>query len=195
MTNSTKTTLKQLMTRLHEQGLEMATLRAALDVQFTRIAQMQAELDLLPQARRRRQTLRVLLAAPPPHKCWDGPERRHGQSTEELRAYLRALRVAWETRPEQVHRDYDEEQRARVGQAEGHAVADGDVIKRAAGYGGPMIEHLTIMGRPDEPVRLPTKHPSVTDTAKNSTRINDRAPARTSPDAGALSRARVAGNA
>jgi hypothetical protein len=168
MTKSAKTTLKQLVTRLHEQGLEMATLRAVLDVQFTRIAQMQAELDLLPYARRRRQTLRVLLAEPPPHKGWDGPERRRGQSTEELRAYLGELRVAWETRPERVYRENDEEHRARVGQAEGHAAADGDVNKRAAGYGGPMIEHLTIMSRPNEPARLSTKDPGVTVTPKDS---------------------------
>ena len=129
MTTSEKTTLKQLVTRLHEQSLEMATLRAALDVQFTRIAQMQAELDLLPHARKRRQTLRVLLAEPPRHKSWDGPERRRGQSTEELRAHLRELRVAWETGP------------------------------------------------------------------KESNPITDRVPARTTPDSGALSRARIAGGA
>ena len=40
---------------------QLADLRAALDVQFKRIAQMQAELDALPQARRRRKTLRGLL--------------------------------------------------------------------------------------------------------------------------------------
>jgi hypothetical protein len=74
MTKSAATTLKQLVFRLHEQALEMATLRAALDVQFTRIAQMQAELDLMPHARRRRQTFRVLLAQPPPyghHRSFD----------------------------------------------------------------------------------------------------------------------------
>jgi hypothetical protein len=41
--------------------LQMASLRAALDIQLTRIAQMQAELDALPQARKRRQLLRALL--------------------------------------------------------------------------------------------------------------------------------------
>jgi multidrug resistance efflux pump len=54
-------TLKQLQAHLHEHSLQMASLRAALDVQVTRIAQMQAELDVLPQARKRRQLLRALL--------------------------------------------------------------------------------------------------------------------------------------
>jgi hypothetical protein len=126
MTKSAATGLKQLVGRLREQTLEMATIRAAIDVQFTRIAQMQAELDLLPHARRRRQTLRVLLAEPPSRHSstsldsrWDGRERRRGQSAEELRAYLRELRVAWEanrraSRPERLPRDNDEES-ARVG--------------------------------------------------------------------------------
>ena len=139
MTKSAATTLMQLVSRLHEQALEMATLRAALDVQFTRIAQIQAELDLLPHARKRRQTLRVLLAESPSHTCstsmdsrWDGRERRRGQSPEELRAYLQELRVAWEanrrdTQPERVHRDNHEKRRARVGQPEGYAVAGGEV--------------------------------------------------------------------
>jgi hypothetical protein len=59
--------LEELVSRLREQALEMASLRAALDIQFRRIADMQAELDLLPHARRRRQTLRALLAQPPSH--------------------------------------------------------------------------------------------------------------------------------
>jgi hypothetical protein len=54
-------TLKQLQAHLHEHSLQMASLRAALDVQVTRIAQIQAELDVLPQARKRRQLLRALL--------------------------------------------------------------------------------------------------------------------------------------
>jgi uncharacterized coiled-coil protein SlyX len=49
--------LHEFGTRLREQALEIAHLRAALDVQFQRIAQMQAELDRLPQARKRRQSL------------------------------------------------------------------------------------------------------------------------------------------
>jgi hypothetical protein len=59
--------LEQIVSRLHEQALEMASLRAALDIQFKRIAEMQAELDRLPSARRRRQTLNALLAQPPSH--------------------------------------------------------------------------------------------------------------------------------
>ena len=54
-------TLKQVQAHLHEHSLQMASLRAALDIQLTRIAQMQAELDALPQARKRRRLLRVLL--------------------------------------------------------------------------------------------------------------------------------------
>ena len=54
-------TLKQVQAHLHEHSLQMASLRAALDIQLTRIAQMQAELDALPQARKRRQVLRALL--------------------------------------------------------------------------------------------------------------------------------------
>jgi len=51
------TTLAELDARLREQSLDMANLRTALDVQFKRIAQMQAELDMLPQARKRRSLL------------------------------------------------------------------------------------------------------------------------------------------
>ena len=61
MTKSSVPTLKQLQAHLHEHSLQMASLRAALDVQVTRIAQIQAELDVLPQARKRRQLLRALL--------------------------------------------------------------------------------------------------------------------------------------
>ena len=39
----------------------MTTLRTALDVQFQRIAQMQAELDALPVARERRRYIRTLM--------------------------------------------------------------------------------------------------------------------------------------
>jgi hypothetical protein len=57
--------IEQLMARVHQQALEMASLRAALDIQFKRIAHMQAELDLLPHARKRRQMLRGLLSHSP----------------------------------------------------------------------------------------------------------------------------------
>lgn len=53
------TTLKQLAEKFQEQALEVASLRAALDVQFRRIAQMQAELDVLPTARERRKFIRA----------------------------------------------------------------------------------------------------------------------------------------
>jgi hypothetical protein len=62
MTRSSST-LKQLDARLQEQALELANLRSQLSVQFKRIAQMQAELDGLPQARKHRSRL---LAAPAP---------------------------------------------------------------------------------------------------------------------------------
>jgi hypothetical protein len=42
---------------------QLATLRAALEVRFERIAQMQAELDVVPQARQRRDILRGLLVS------------------------------------------------------------------------------------------------------------------------------------
>ena len=60
-------TLEELASRFREQALEMATLRAALDIQFKRIADMQAELDVLPQARKRRELLRGLLSKPASH--------------------------------------------------------------------------------------------------------------------------------
>ena len=59
--------LEEIGSRLREQALEIASLRAALDIQFRRIADMQAELDLLPHARKRRQTLRAQLVQPSPH--------------------------------------------------------------------------------------------------------------------------------
>jgi hypothetical protein len=46
--------LLQINGRLDEQALEMTILRNALDVQFKRIADLQAQLDVLPSARRRR---------------------------------------------------------------------------------------------------------------------------------------------
>lgn len=57
--------LEELTSRVHDQARELASLRAALDIQFRRIADMQAELDLLPYARRRRQTLGALFAQVP----------------------------------------------------------------------------------------------------------------------------------
>ena len=57
-------TLKQLDAKLQAQALLVDSLRAALDVQFKRIAEMQAELDVLPTARKRRQFLRAQLDPP-----------------------------------------------------------------------------------------------------------------------------------
>jgi hypothetical protein len=67
MTQSPPTTLKQLAARLQEQSLDMANLRTALDVQFKRIAEMQAELDTLPHARIRRSFLKAAMAQTPSH--------------------------------------------------------------------------------------------------------------------------------
>jgi uncharacterized coiled-coil protein SlyX len=58
------TKLQELEARFREQAVEMTNLSTAIDVQFKRIAQIQAELDALPQARRRRL---ALLAQPPSH--------------------------------------------------------------------------------------------------------------------------------
>ena len=63
------TTLKRLDAQLQAQALEVANLRLALDVQFQRIAQMQAELDVLPTARERRKAIRILLQ---PHSNGNG---------------------------------------------------------------------------------------------------------------------------
>jgi multidrug resistance efflux pump len=74
MTKAPSMTLEQLDARLQAQSLEMAALRAALDTQFKRIAQMQAELDLLPHARSRRSLLMAGLSHGPSH---NGNGRRH----------------------------------------------------------------------------------------------------------------------
>ena len=58
-------TVLDLQEMLHAQAAELAGLRAALDVQMTRIAQMQAELDLIPHKRPERETLRKLIAQEP----------------------------------------------------------------------------------------------------------------------------------
>ena len=53
MSKSSPLTLRQLDDHLHD-------LQCELDVQTKRIAQMQAELDVMPMARRRRESLREL---------------------------------------------------------------------------------------------------------------------------------------
>jgi hypothetical protein len=57
-------TLTRLDAVLQEQALAIAALRADANVQFKRIADMQAELDVLPQARRRRQVLSAAFQRP-----------------------------------------------------------------------------------------------------------------------------------
>jgi hypothetical protein len=51
--------LRALNDRLDLHALEMSNLRSFLDTQFKRIAQLQAELDLLPTAQERRKSLRM----------------------------------------------------------------------------------------------------------------------------------------
>jgi len=60
-------TLEEIRARLAEQAIETAALRSALDVQFTRIAQMQAQLDRVVPARRKRDAgaMRLLQPASP----------------------------------------------------------------------------------------------------------------------------------
>jgi hypothetical protein len=60
--NSRTTTLKHLASRLTEQRLEVAAMRAALEAQAERIAHMQAELDLWPHSPGFRQAIRALSA-------------------------------------------------------------------------------------------------------------------------------------
>jgi hypothetical protein len=64
MTKSPLPMLRQLDARLQEQALKMDSLRAALDTQLKRIAQMQADLDVLPRARKHPHWLRAHLAQP-----------------------------------------------------------------------------------------------------------------------------------
>ena len=46
-------------------ALELAEVRSTLDIQFKRIAALQAEVDLLPASRRRRDAVRPPAAVPP----------------------------------------------------------------------------------------------------------------------------------
>jgi hypothetical protein len=72
MPNSTATKivaeLRALSSRIDEQRAEMSSLRVRLEIQFKRIACLQAELDVLPTARKERRTQRLLLlSAAGPH--------------------------------------------------------------------------------------------------------------------------------
>lgn len=62
MTKPASSTVERLLSRFDSQAREMTAIRATLDNQFKRIALMQAELDVLPLARRRRKTTRSMLA-------------------------------------------------------------------------------------------------------------------------------------
>lgn len=53
--------IDNLTRRLDAQAKEIDALRTDLDIQFQRIAHMQAELDMLPTAERRREKLRARL--------------------------------------------------------------------------------------------------------------------------------------
>ena len=53
--------IDHLTQRLDAQAEEIVALKTGLEVQFLRIAQMQAELDVLPTAEDRRQMLRARL--------------------------------------------------------------------------------------------------------------------------------------
>jgi hypothetical protein len=66
MTNESPTLLNRLLqmsSRLDEQALEIGLLRNELDVQFKRIVELQAQLDVLPAVQRYRDARR---AGPPP---------------------------------------------------------------------------------------------------------------------------------
>jgi hypothetical protein len=71
--------LQKINARLDEQAVELTGLRKAFDIQFKRIAQLQAELDASPAGgRRRRQSAAAMSASafPQPHY---GNERTHEQ--------------------------------------------------------------------------------------------------------------------
>ena len=65
--------LAAMNARLAGLTFEVAGLRSTLDIQFKRIAALQAELDMLPTARRRREATRMSL----PPSAHDGPRRTH----------------------------------------------------------------------------------------------------------------------
>jgi hypothetical protein len=65
--------LEQLTARLDGMNLEIAWLRSTLDIQFKRIAALQAEVDLLPASRRRRRhAMRPPTVASPPVRGRNG---------------------------------------------------------------------------------------------------------------------------
>ena len=72
MATSAALALSELVSRLHEQTLDVANLRTALDVQMNRISHQGVKLDVLtPQ---RRKSLRALLVQQPSYH--GNPQRR-----------------------------------------------------------------------------------------------------------------------
>jgi hypothetical protein len=57
------TTLQEVDAQLSEQALAVANLRAAVEVLFQCITQLQAELHVIPHARQRRRSMRAALMA------------------------------------------------------------------------------------------------------------------------------------
>ena len=68
--------LAGLNARVAGLAFELAGVRTTLDIQFKRIAELQAEVDLLPAARRRRQAMRAPGSVPVPGHNGNG--RSHG---------------------------------------------------------------------------------------------------------------------
>jgi hypothetical protein len=64
--------LLQINGRLDEQALEMTVLRKELDVQFKRIADLQAQLDVLPAARKGRAAALTLVSPSRPSPNGNG---------------------------------------------------------------------------------------------------------------------------
>jgi hypothetical protein len=68
--------LAELNARFAGLAFEMAGVRTTLEVQFKRIAELQAELDLLPAARRRREEMRTPTLPPTPGHNGNGRSHR-----------------------------------------------------------------------------------------------------------------------
>ena len=66
------TELAELKARLTGLTFEMAGVRSTLAIQFKRIADLQAELDLQPAARLRREAMRTATSPPSPRHSGNG---------------------------------------------------------------------------------------------------------------------------